>query len=170
LLRSINSSSSRQDWINQFRKRVVLFLKQSAFVGWLSLSNLLESIDLSNDCVQSILFKLPNNQQSLKLSKINVEGLKDLTSLLSVIKQFSILVQTGTCPSLHMAYIAINKLERQLTGTDVDENGDAITIDDRHEGDYHTLVERNILYDLFSFRDGFFSYTFTPTAANSVYI
>jgi hypothetical protein len=86
-----------------------------------------------------------------------VNGLEDLISLLSVLKQVSLLVQTGTRPSLHMAYIAMNKLERHLTGTDVDENGDAITIDDRHEGEYHILVERNILHGLFSFRHEFFS-------------
>jgi hypothetical protein len=79
-----------------------------------------------------------------------VNELQDLINLLSAIKQVSILVQTGTRPSLQMAYIAINKLERHLIGTDVDENGNAITtIEDRHEGEYHILVERNILYDLF---------------------
>jgi hypothetical protein len=56
-----------------------------------------------------------------------------------------------------MAYIAMNKSEPHLTGTDVDENEDAITIDDRHEGEYHILVERNILHGLFSFRHEFFS-------------
>jgi hypothetical protein len=43
----------------------------------------------------------------------------------------------------------MNKLESHLSGTDVDENENAITIDDRHEGQYQISVERNILYDLF---------------------
>jgi hypothetical protein len=134
-----------------------IVLKQSTSVRPLSLSNLLESIDSSIDYVRSILSKLPKNQQSLKLSKINLDGLNDLISLLSVIKQVSVLAQTGTRPSLKMAHIAMNKLGRHSTGTDVDENGDAITIDDRHEGEYHILVEENIFYNIFSFRNGFFS-------------
>ena len=109
-------------------------LKQATVVRWLSLSNLLESIDLSIDHIRSILSKSTNNKQSFKLCKINCDGLKDLIRLLSVFKEVSILVQTGTRPSLHMAYIAMNKLEHHLDGTDVDENGETITIDDRHEG------------------------------------
>ncbi|CAF1455113.1 unnamed protein product [Rotaria sordida] len=110
-------------------------LKQSTIVRWLSLSNLLESIDLSYEHLRLVLSKSTNSKQKLKLIKINVDGLKDLVYLLSVFKDVCILVQTGTRPSLHMAYIAMNKLERHLSGTDVDENGESITIDDRHEGD-----------------------------------
>ena len=109
-------------------------LKPAAVVRWLSLSNLLESIDLSIDHVRSILSKSTNNKQSFKLNKINCDGLKNLIHLLSVFKDVSILLQTGTRPSLHMAYIAMNKLKYRLDGSDVDENGEAITIDDRHEG------------------------------------
>ncbi|CAF4086103.1 unnamed protein product [Rotaria sordida] len=111
-----------------------LVLKQSTIVRWLSLSNLLESIDLSYEHLRLVLSKSTNNKQTFKLNKINVDGLKDLICLLSVFKDVCILVQTGTRPSLHMAYIAMNKLERHLSGTDVDENGESITIDDRHEG------------------------------------
>ena len=109
-------------------------LKQAIVVHWLSLSNLLESIDLCIDYVRSILSKSTNNKQSFKLNKINCDGLKDLIRLLSVFKDVSILLQTGTPPSLHTAYIAMNKLERHLDGSGVDENGETITIDDRHEG------------------------------------
>ena len=109
-------------------------LKQATVVRWLSLSNLLESIDLSIDHVRSILSKSTNNKQTFKLCKINCDGLKDLIHLLSVFKDVSILLQAGARPSLHMAYIAMNKLERHLDGSDVDENGETITIDNRHEG------------------------------------
>ncbi|CAF3341802.1 unnamed protein product [Rotaria sp. Silwood2] len=110
-------------------------LKQSTVVRWLSLSNLLESIDSSYEHLRSILSRSSNTKQSFKLNKINIDGLKDLIRLLSVFKDVSVLVQTGTRPSLHMAYIAMNKLEHHLNGNDVDENGDFIHIDDRHEGD-----------------------------------
>ncbi|CAF3936513.1 unnamed protein product [Rotaria sp. Silwood1] len=110
-------------------------LKQATIVRWLSLSNLLESIDLSYENLRLVLSKSTNSKQAFKLIKINVDGLKDLICLLSVFKDVCILVQTGTRPSLHMAYIAMNKLERHLSGTDADENGESITIDDRHEGD-----------------------------------
>lgn len=110
-------------------------LKQATVVRWLSLSNLLESVDLSYEHVRSILSKPSNTKQSFKLNKINIDGLKDLVLLLTVFKDVSILVQTGARPSLHMAYIALNKLEHHLNGNDVDVNGDFIPIDDRHEGD-----------------------------------
>ncbi|CAF4309979.1 unnamed protein product, partial [Rotaria sp. Silwood2] len=109
-------------------------LKQATIVRWLSLSNLLESIDLSYEHLRLVLSKSTNSKQAFKLIKINVDGLKDLIYLLSVFKDVCILVQTGTRPSLHMAYIAMNKLERHLSGTDADESGEFITIDDRHEG------------------------------------
>ena len=48
------------------------------------------------------------------------------------LKNVSLLVQTSTRPSLHMTYMSINKLERHVSGTDVDENGENINIDDRH--------------------------------------
>ena len=93
-------------------------------------------MELSIEHVRSILSKSTNNKQSFKLSKINVDGLKDLICLLSVFKDVSSLVQTGNRPSLHMAYIAMNKLERHLNGTDVDKDGESIDIDDCHEGEY----------------------------------
>jgi hypothetical protein len=100
------------------------------------MSNLLESIESSIEHVRSILSKSTNNKQSIKLNKINIDGLKDLICLLSVFKDVSLLVQTGNRPSLHMAYIAMNKLEHHLNGTDIDKDGESITIDDRHEGAY----------------------------------
>jgi len=79
--------------------------------------------------------KSTNTKQSIKLRKINIDGLKDLVCLLSVFKGVSLLVQTGNRPSLHMAYIAMNKLEHHLNGTDIDRDGESITTDDRHEGE-----------------------------------
>ena len=108
--------------------------KQATVVRWLSLSNLFESIDLSIDHVRSILSKSTNTKQSFKLNEINCDGLKDLIHLLSVFKDVSILLQTETRPSLHTGYIAMKKLERRLDGSDVDEDGETITINDRHEG------------------------------------
>ena len=110
-------------------------LKQSTVVRWLSMSNLLESVDLSIEHLRSIMSKSANTKQTIKLKKINVDGLKDLIGLLSVFKDVSLLVQTGNRPSLHMAYIAMNKLEHHLNGTDIDKDGESITIDDRHEGE-----------------------------------
>lgn len=110
-------------------------LKQSTVVRWLSMSNLLESIDSSIEHLRSIMPKSTTNKQLIKLTKINIDGLKDLICLLSVFKDVSLLVQTGSRPSLHMAYIAMNKLEHHLNGTDIDKDGESIRINDRHEGE-----------------------------------
>jgi hypothetical protein len=99
------------------------------------MSNLLESIDSSIEHLRSIMSKSTKTKQSIKLSKINIDGLKDLVCLLSVFKDVSLLVQTGNRPSLHMAYIAMNKLQHHLNGTDIDRDGESIRIDDRHEGE-----------------------------------
>ena len=117
-------------------------LKQATVVRWLSLSNLLESIESSIDHVRSMLSKSTNNKQCFKLNRINIDGLRDLIGLLSVFKDVSLLVQTGARPSLHMAYIAINKLERHLNGTDVDKEGQTIGIDDLHEGDRQNFINQ----------------------------
>ena len=124
-------------------------MKQATIVRWLSLSSLLESVDLSYEYVRLILPKSNNNKQSFKLNKINIDGLKDLIHLLSVFKDVSILVQTGSRPSLHMAYIAVNKLEHHLNGNDVNENGESINIDDRHEGDQQILIKQSVKYSFF---------------------
>ncbi|CAF1445316.1 unnamed protein product [Adineta ricciae] len=108
-------------------------LKQATVVRWLSMSNLLESIESSIDYLRSILAKSTNSRQSIKLNKINVDGQKDLICLLSVFRDVSLLIQTGNRSSLHMAYIAMNKLEHHLNGTDVDKEGESITLNDRHE-------------------------------------
>jgi hypothetical protein len=63
-------------------------LKQATVVRWLSLSHLLESIDLSIEYVRSILSMSTNAKQSFKLNKINVDALKDLIHLLSVLKMY----------------------------------------------------------------------------------
>ena len=124
-------------------------MKQATIVRWLSLSSLLESVDLSYEYVRLILPKSNNNKQSFKLNKINIDGLKDLIHLLSVFKDVSILAQTGSRPSLHMAYIAVNKLEHHLNGNDVNENGESINIDDRHEGDQQILIKQSVKYSFF---------------------
>ena len=119
-------------------------------VRWLSLSNMLESIEGSIEHIRSILSsKSSKTEYSFKLNNINIDALKDLICLLKEFKNVSLLVQTGTRPSLHMAYIGINKLEHHFNGTDVDENGDIINIDDRHEGN----IEHNesIYYFLYLF-------------------
>ncbi|CAF2519739.1 unnamed protein product [Rotaria sp. Silwood2] len=96
---------------------------------------MLESIGASIEHVRSILSsKSSKNECSFKLNNINTDALKDLICLLSEFNNVSILVHTGTRPSLHLAYICVNKLEHHLHGTDVDKEGEMICIDDRHEG------------------------------------
>ena len=85
-----------------------------------------------------------------------MDGLKDLIHLLSVFKDVPILVQTGSRPSLHMAYIAVNKLEHRLNGNDVNENGESINIDDRHEGDQQILMQQSVKYSFFLLGTEFF--------------
>ncbi|CAF1603766.1 unnamed protein product [Adineta ricciae] len=127
-------------------------LKQVTVVRWLSMSNLLESIESPIDYLRSILAKSTNSRQSIKLNKINVDGLKDLICLLSVFRDVSLLVQTGNRPSLHMAYIAMNKLEHHLNGTDVDKEGESITLNDRHEGtEFFRKRLFQLLKSMFSF-------------------
>ncbi|CAF1321692.1 unnamed protein product [Didymodactylos carnosus] len=107
----------------------------STVVRWLSLSALLESIEASLEHVRSIVLSKPSSvKQAVKINKINIDAIKDLVCLLKQFKHVSTIVQTGNRPSLHMVYIGCNKLERHLTGDDVDKNGNIILLDDRHEG------------------------------------
>ncbi len=76
---------------------------------------MLESIDASNEQLRSIF-----SSKSFKTK--------------STLRYVSLLVQTSNRPSLHMAYVRINKLEHDLNRTDVHENGEIISIDDRQEG------------------------------------
>ncbi|CAF4438682.1 unnamed protein product [Didymodactylos carnosus] len=88
-------------------------LKQSNVTRWLSLSSLLESIEISIEHARSIISSKPAAvKQKVCINKINIEGIKDLVCLLKPFKHVSTLVQTGDRPSLHMVYVAINKLER----------------------------------------------------------
>ncbi|CAF4659126.1 unnamed protein product, partial [Rotaria socialis] len=99
-------------------------LKQKCVVRWLSMSNMLESVDASIEHIRFILLsKSSKSQCYFKLNNINIDALKDLIGLLSKLKNVSSLVQTGTRPSLHMAYICINKLERHLSGINVNADG-----------------------------------------------
>ncbi|CAF1162410.1 unnamed protein product [Rotaria magnacalcarata] len=110
-------------------------LKQECVVRWLSMSNMLESVDASIEHIRFILSsKLSKSQYYFELNNINIDALKDLIGQLSEFKNVSSLVQTDTRPSLHMAYICINKLERHLSGTDVNADGENIDIYDRHQG------------------------------------
>ncbi|CAF4794607.1 unnamed protein product [Rotaria socialis] len=96
---------------------------------------MLESIDASIEHIRSILSsRSSKTEYSFKLNNINIDALKDLICLLKEFKNVSLLVQICTRPSLHMAYIGINKLEHHLTGADFDQNDDLINIDDRREG------------------------------------
>ncbi|CAF3359819.1 unnamed protein product [Rotaria socialis] len=95
---------------------------------------MLESIEASIEHIRSILSsRSSKTEYSFKLNNINIDALKDLICLLKEFKNVSLLVQICTRPSLHMAYIGINKLEHHLTGADFDQNDDLINIDDRRE-------------------------------------
>lgn len=48
-----------------------------------------------------------------------------------------------------MAYIAMNKLEHHLCGTDVDEGGDVILIDDRHEDYFNVMLKLSTIFVVF---------------------
>ena len=109
---------------------------------------MLESIDNSMEQLRSIFSsKSFKTGTPLQLNNINIDALKDLIHLLNEYKNVSLLAQTGTRPSLHMAYVGINKLEHHLNGNDVDENGEVIPIDDRHEGNIKRCGSR--MYSLF---------------------
>ena len=103
-----------------------------------------------------MLSKPANNKQLFKLNKVNIDELKGLISLLAVFKDASVLIQTGSRPALHMAYIAVNKLERYLTGNDVDENDESINIDHRHKGERQVLMKQTINHSFSLIRGGVF--------------
>ncbi|CAF2161723.1 unnamed protein product [Rotaria magnacalcarata] len=93
------------------QERGCVALKQECIVRWLSMSNMLESIDTSIEHIRACLSS--KNNYSFKLNNI---------------------IQTGSRPTLHMAYISMNKLANHLNGTDVNNDGDIIQIFDRHDG------------------------------------
>ena len=118
------------------------------------MSNMLESIDASIEHIRLILSsKKSKDECSFKLNHIHIDALKDLILLLREFKNVSLLAQTGNRPSLHMAYICINKLERHLNGTDVNGDSQTINIDDRHDGNIKT-VKCNILFFFIAFFTG----------------
>ncbi|CAF4026456.1 unnamed protein product [Rotaria magnacalcarata] len=128
-------------------------LKQECVIRWLSMSKMLESVDASIEHIRFILSsKSSKSQRYFKLNNINIDALKDLIGLLSEFKNVSSLVQTGTRPSLHMAYICINKLERHLSGTDVNADGENIDIYDRHEGRIDLNKANQLFYVSFLFQ------------------
>jgi hypothetical protein len=101
----------------------------------LSLSSLLQSIEASIEHVRSLVStKSTAEKQKINLNKINIDGLKDMVILLETFQDVIKLIQTGDRPTLHMVYVALNKLKLHLEGKDVDANGNPILIDDRHEG------------------------------------
>ena len=92
-------------------------------------------MEASLEHVRSIISTKPAaEKQKLNLTKINVEGLRDLTVLLKTFENVIVSIQYGDRPSLHMVYVGLNKLKLHLSGEDVDSNGAQIRIDDRHEG------------------------------------
>ncbi|CAF5031297.1 unnamed protein product, partial [Rotaria magnacalcarata] len=113
------------------QERGGIALKQECIVRWLSMSNMLESIDTSIEHIRACLSFKTN--YSFKLNNISQDALKDLIVLLSEFKNVSTLVLTGSRPTLHMAYISMNKLANHLNGTDVNNDGEIIQIFDRHD-------------------------------------
>ncbi len=109
----------------------------------MSLSSLLQSVEASIEHVRSlILTKSTAEKQKLNLSKINIDGLKDMVLLLDTFQNVIKLIQTGDRPTLHMVYVCLNKLQLHLDGKDVDVNSDLIIINDRHEGNYLQQLTR----------------------------
>ncbi|CAF1129687.1 unnamed protein product, partial [Didymodactylos carnosus] len=74
-------------------------LKQSNVTRWLSLSNLLESIEISIEHARSIISSKPAAvKQKVCINKINTEDIKDLVCLLKPFKHVATLVQTVIDP------------------------------------------------------------------------
>ncbi|CAF4426235.1 unnamed protein product [Rotaria magnacalcarata] len=127
-------------------------LKQECIVRWLSMSNMLESIDTSIEHIRACLSSKTN--YSFKLNNISQDVLKDLIVLLSEFKNVSTLVQTGSRPTLHIAYISMNILANHLNGTDVNNDGEIIQIFDRHDGiDFFRKRWNQLLKSMFTFDD-----------------
>ncbi|CAF5206142.1 unnamed protein product, partial [Rotaria magnacalcarata] len=127
-------------------------LKQECIVRWLSMSNMLDSIDTSIEHIRACLSSKTN--YSFKLNNISQDALKDLIVLLSEFKNVSTLVQTGSRPTLHMAYISMNKLANHLNGTYVNNDGEIIQIFDRHDGiDFFRKCLNQLLKSMFTFDD-----------------
>ncbi|CAF5220181.1 unnamed protein product, partial [Rotaria magnacalcarata] len=113
---------------------------------------MLESIDTSKEHIRACLSS--KNNYSFKLNNISQDALKDLIVLLSEFKNVSTLVQTGSRPTLHMAYISMNKLANHLNGTDVNNDGEIIQIFDRHDGiDFFRKRLNQLLKSMFTFDD-----------------
>jgi len=110
-------------------------LQQSNITRWISLSSILGSIEASLEHVLSIILtKTTIEKQKINLNRINVEGLRDMVTLLKTFQDVITLIQHGDRPTLHMVYVGLNKLKLHLSGVDVDSNGEKIIIDDRHAG------------------------------------
>jgi hypothetical protein len=88
------------------------------------------------------------------LNKINIEGLKDMVILLKVFQDVITLIQHGDRPTLHMVYVGLNKLKLDLSGYDVESDGEQIIIDDRHEGNT-TICRKYMFSNLFLGNDFF---------------
>ncbi|CAF4282376.1 unnamed protein product [Rotaria magnacalcarata] len=127
------STKAKETGLNKvIHERGGVALKQECIVRWLSMSNMLESIDTSIEHIRACLSSKTN--YSFKLNNISQDVLKDLIVLLSEFKNVSTLVQTGSRPTLHIAYISMNILANHLNGTDVNNDGEIIQIFDRHDG------------------------------------
>ncbi|CAM4798311.1 unnamed protein product [Rotaria magnacalcarata] len=118
----------------EIQKNSGVALQQSNITRWISLSSLLQSIEASFEHVRSILStKTTAEKQKININRINIEGLRDLVVLLKTFQDVITLIQHGDRPSLHLVYVGLNKLELHLSCDDIDNNGNEIIIDDRHE-------------------------------------
>ncbi|CAF4346227.1 unnamed protein product, partial [Rotaria magnacalcarata] len=119
----------------EIQKNSGVALQQSNITRWISLSSLLQSIEASFEHVRSILStKTTAEKQKININRINIEGLRDLVVLLKTFQDVITLIQHGDRPSLHLVYVGLNKLKLHLSYDDIDNNGNEIIIDDRHEG------------------------------------
>lgn len=87
-------------------------LKQSINVRWLSLINLLESIDRSFLPIKKVL---STKKKTFAIERETVQG---LIRLLLPFKELLIKLQTGKTPSLHYVFIGIGTLQSTLSSFD----------------------------------------------------
>jgi hypothetical protein len=87
-------------------------LKQSINVRWLSLINLLESIDRSFLCIKKVL---SNKKKTFAIERETIQG---LIRLLLPFKELLIKLQTGKTPSLHFVLIGIGCLKSTISSFD----------------------------------------------------
>lgn len=87
-------------------------LKQSINIRWLSLINLLESIDRSFLFIQKVL---SNKNKTFAIERETIQG---LVRLLLPFKELLIKLQTSKVPSLHFVLIGIGTLQSTISSFD----------------------------------------------------